>query len=136
MKKLTLKRINSSSECVLGVLELDDKEVCKTLELPWRDNQKGISCIPAGEYKLSPYPSSRFGEVYIVNDVPNRTGILIHTGNTADDIEGCILVGNAHAKLNGKKAVLNSKQTFKVLKELLGNEEYILNIVDTQVRSE
>ena len=75
MKKLTLKRINSSRECVLGVLELDDKEICKTLELPWRDNQKGISCIPAGEYKLSPYPSSRFGEVYIVNDVPNRTGI-------------------------------------------------------------
>lgn len=130
MKKLTLKRINSSSECVLGVLELDDKEVCKTLELPWRDNQKGISCIPTGEYKLSPYPSSRFGEVYIVNDVPNRTGILIHTGNTADDIEGCILVGDSYGKLNGKKAVLNSKQTFKVLKELLGNEEYMLNIVN------
>lgn len=130
MKKLTLKRINSSSECVLGVLELDDKEVCKTLELPWCDNQKGISCIPDGEYKLSPYPSSRFGEVYIVNDVPNRTGILIHTGNTASDIEGCILVGDSYGKLNGKKAVLNSKQTFKVLKELLGNEEYMLNIVN------
>lgn len=136
MKKLTLKRINSSSECVLGVLELDDKEVCKTLELPWCDNQKGISCIPAGEYKLSPYPSSRFGEVYIVQDVPNRTGILIHTGNTADDIEGCILVGDSYGKLNGKKAVLNSRQAFNLLKETLGEEEYLLNVVDTQVRSE
>lgn len=136
MKKLTLKRINSSSECVLGVLELDDKEVCKTLELPWRDNQKGISCIPTGEYKLSPYPSSRFGEVYIVNDVPNRTGILIHTGNTADDIEGCILVGDSYGKLNGKKAVLNSRQAFNLLKDTLGEEEYLLNVVDTQVRSE
>lgn len=136
MKKLTLKRINSSSECVLGVLELDDKEICKTLELPWRDNQKGISCIPAGEYKLSPYPSSRFGEVYIVNDVPNRTGILIHTGNTADDIQGCILVGDSYGKLNGKKAVLNSRQAFNLLKETLGEEEYLLNVVDTQVRSE
>ena len=136
MKKLTLKRINSSSECVLGVLELDDKEICKTLELPWRDNQKGISCIPAGEYKLSPYPSSRFGEVYIVNDVSNRTGILIHTGNTADDIEGCILVGDSYGKLNGKKAVLNSRQAFNLLKETLGEEEYLLNVVDTQVRSE
>ena len=136
MKKLTLKRINSSSECVLGVLELDDKEICKTLELPWRDNQKGISCIPAGEYKLSPYPSSRFGEVYIVNDVPNRTGILIHTGNTASDIAGCILVGDSYGKLNGKKAVLNSRQAFNLLKETLGEEEYLLNVVDTQVRSE
>lgn len=136
MKKLTLKRINSSRECVLGVLELDDKEICKTLELPWRDNQKGISCIPAGEYKLSPYPSSRFGEVYIVNDVPNRTGILIHTGNTADDIQGCILVGDSYGKLNGKKAVLNSRQAFNLLKETLGEEEYLLNVVDTQVRSE
>lgn len=136
MKKITLKRINSSSECVLGVLELDNKEICKTLELPWRDNQKGISCIPAGEYKLSPYPSSRFGEVYIVNDVPNRTGILIHTGNTADDIEGCILVGDSYGKLNGKKAVLNSRQAFNLLKETLGEEEYLLNVVDTQVRSE
>lgn len=136
MKKITLKRINSSSECVLGVLELDNKEICKTLELPWRDNQKGISCIPTGEYKLSPYPSSRFGEVYIVNDVPNRTGILIHTGNTADDIEGCILVGDSYGKLNGKKAVLNSRQAFNLLKETLGEEEYLLNVVDTQVRSE
>lgn len=130
MKKLTLKRINSSSECVLGVLELDDKEVCKTLELPWRDNQKGISCIPAGEYKLSPYPSSRFGEVYIVNNVPNREGILIHVGNTVDDIEGCILVGDSYGKLNGKKAVLNSRQAFNLLKETLGEEEYLLNVVD------
>lgn len=130
MKKLTLKRINSSSECVLGVLELDDKEICKTLELPWRDNQKGISCIPAGEYKLSPYPSSRFGEVYIVNDVPNRTGILIHTGNTASDIEGCILVGDSYGKLNGKRAVLNSRQAFNLLKEVLGEEEYLLNIIE------
>lgn len=130
MKKLTLKRIDSSSECVLGVLELDDKEICKTLELPWRDNEKGISCIPAGEYKLSPYPSSRFGEVYIVNDVPNRTGILIHTGNTASDIEGCILVGDNYGKLNGKRAVLNSRQAFNLLKEVLGEEEYLLNIIE------
>lgn len=130
MKKLILKRIDSSSECVLGVLELDGKEICKTLELPWRDNEKVISCIPAGEYKLSPYPSSRFGEVYIVNDVPNRTGILIHTGNTASDIEGCILVGDSYGKLNGKRAVLNSRQAFNFIKELLGNEEYMLNIVN------
>lgn len=130
MKKLTLKRINSSSECVLGVLELDDKEICKTLELPWRDNQKNISCIPAGEYKLSPYPSAKFGEVYIVNNVSGRDGILIHVGNTADDIQGCILVGDSYGKLNGKKAVLNSRQAFNLLKDTLGEEEYLLNVVD------
>lgn len=136
MKKLTLKRVDKNDECIFGALFLEEKELCKTLELPWRDNQKGISCIPAGKYKLSPYPSSRFGEVYIVNDVPNRTGILIHTGNTASDIEGCILVGDSYGKLNGKKAVLNSRQAFNLLKETLGEEEYLLNVVDTQVRSE
>lgn len=130
MKKLTLKRVDKNDECIFGALFLEEKELCKTLELPWRDNQKGISCIPAGEYKLSPYPSSRFGEVYIVNDVPNRTGILIHTGNTASDIEGCILVGDSYGKLNGKKAVLNSRQAFNLLKETLGEEEYLLNVVD------
>lgn len=130
MKTLTLKRVDKNDECIFGALFLDEKEICKTLELPWRDNQKGISCIPAGEYKLSPYPSSRFGEVYIVNDVPNRTGILIHTGNTASDIEGCILVGDSYGKLNGKKAVLNSRQAFNLLKEVLGKEEYLLNIIE------
>ena len=130
MKKLTLKRVDKNDECIFGALFLEEKELCKTLELPCRDNEKGISCIPAGEYKLSPYPSSRFGEVYIVNDVPNRTGILIHTGNTASDIEGCILVGDSYGKLNGKKAVLNSRQAFNLLKETLGEEEYLLNVVD------
>lgn len=130
MKKLTLKRVDKNDECIFGALFLEEKELCKTLELPWRDNQKGISCIPTGEYKLSPYPSSRFGEVYIVNDVPNRTGILIHTGNTASDIEGCILVGGSYGKLNGKRAVLNSRQAFNLLKDTLGEEEYLLNVVD------
>lgn len=128
MNTLILKRTESSGEYTLGYLELNGNELCKTFELPFKDNEKNISCIPAGSYTLSPYPSSKFGAVYIINNVPNRNGILIHTGNTADDIEGCILVGDSFSIINGKKAVMNSKKTFSKLKKVLGNSEYIFKV--------
>lgn len=81
-----------------GRLIYDNWEIGKTIELPWLMNEPNISCIPEGLYKLTVYPSSKFGMVILVNDVPNRLGILFHPANYAlKELRGCIAPVSTHA---------------------------------------
>lgn len=57
----------------------------KSLELPWLDNERSISCIPAGTYECERIQHPKFGHCWLVRDVPSRTGILIHSGNYASE---------------------------------------------------
>lgn len=93
---------------------------CMTLELPWRDNERYISKIPEGEYKGVKHISPNFGKSIWIQDVPNRSEILIHVGNFYTDILGCILVGDKLADINGdgNLDVLNSRTTINRLYEL------------------
>ena len=94
--QLNLVRDQCSKLRTLGVLtspDLPDFTPLYTLEPPWRDNERGRSCIPVGEYKCSRYPSKRFGKTFIVMNVPGRDGILFHVGNWEKDTSGCILLG-------------------------------------------
>ena len=76
---------------------LNGERFCDTLELPYRDNQRSISCIPVGEYKVrlrySRESATRNYLHLLVEDVKDRSYILFHRGNTAKDSRGCILVG-------------------------------------------
>lgn len=76
-----------------GVILAGGVPLCHTLELPWIDNRKNWSCIPPGVYRLTKASSPRFAKCFYVHDVPGRSGILIHPGNTVADIQGCILPG-------------------------------------------
>jgi hypothetical protein len=86
-----------TEESIIGELFVNGELFCDTLELPYKDNQKSISSIPAGEYSVRMrYPRESATRDYLhllVEDVPNRDFILVHRGNTARDSRGCILVG-------------------------------------------
>lgn len=73
----------------------------KTLELPWKNNEKRMSCIPVGTYQLVKHNSPKFGACYWVQNVPGRSEILIHPGNYHTQILGCILPGQSHSDING-----------------------------------
>lgn len=90
---LTLTRFNSTMYDTTGVILWNKKVICHTLELPWRGNARGISCIPEGQYNVNKHISSRFGLCLHINNVTDREGILIHAGNGISDTKGCILVG-------------------------------------------
>ena len=94
---LLLIRDTFSDKSVLGELYLNGERMCDTLENPWLDNQRNISCIPEGVYKVRlrlPRESGTREYIHLlVKDVPNRDWILLHRGNTAKDTSGCILVG-------------------------------------------
>lgn len=97
---------------------------CKTLELPWRDNQRNISCIPPGTYKVRHRSANESGSFkyshFMVMDVPNRDYILIHAGNYYSQLHGCILPGRSHVDINGDglQDVTRSRDTLEDLVEL------------------
>ncbi len=95
-----------------------------TLELPWKNNSKNVSCIPKGKYTVIKRKSPKFGLCFLVKDVPNRTWILLHAGNYVTQIEGCILCGKTHADINkdGLLDVTSSRDTIKDMLSHLPSE--------------
>lgn len=110
----------------IGELLIDGVEFCKTLELKWLDNTRSKSCIPEGTYKVVKrlaHPKRKYDHFHVLN-VPNRSYILIHTGNHSRQILGCILVGDKHIDLDkdGLVDVANSTVTLKKLYDLMPDE--------------
>lgn len=83
--------------------------ICLSLELPWRENAKNISCIPLGIYTCSPEWNSDYGRhIYRVHNVPDRSGILIHPYNLVSEARGCIAPGMAFDPVKGYPGVTGS----------------------------
>ena len=137
--ELTLKRIARREKYTIGRLYIDGKYFCDTIEdkdrglsqelpVPVNKNLKrrGVTAIPVGRYRVtldvvSPKFSKKTayqfcdGKLPRLINVPAFDGVLIHIGNTANDTEGCILVG----KNTEVGKVLQSTVTFKALYEVL-----------------
>ncbi len=129
-----LVRRKSSGQGTDGFLSIPELQfACFTLELPWKNNQRDISCIPPGVYDLAWHESARH-KAFMLKDVPGRSYILVHPGNFAgdtaagfrSDVQGCILPGmhlgrlrkNSHSEFK-QKAVLNSRAAVVKFNELL-----------------
>lgn len=101
-----------------GVLLIDGVPSCCTLELPWKGNIRQVSCIPVGDYQVKKTIARKTNggllipETFEVMDVPDRSGILFHVGNTPADTNGCILLGDSFGYIKGAPAVLGSKIAF------------------------
>ena len=128
--KLRLVRVSEYKDATLGVLCLDDRPIAVTLEDKWRDNERMVSCIPTGAYKVMRHISPKFGECFKVIDVPDRSEILIHAGNTHKDTHGCILLGLMYGTVGTEAAILSSRAAVaNFMTEMLGVEEAELEIV-------
>lgn len=130
MLKATLHRVHDNGKQTIGIMVCcnaagEPVATYNTLELPWENNTRRVSCIPKGTYKLDLIDSPTFGKegFYKVTtlsgaEVPGRTAIGLHRGNYNTDILGCILIGNEHADANkdGILDVLQSTVAFNALK--------------------
>ena len=100
--KLTLKRIARRADYTIGRLTDEKGErICDTLEPTWRNYKGGElkvpkkSAVPEGTYRVVVTKSPRFKKYLpLLVGVPGFEGIRIHSGNSAKDTEGCILVGD------------------------------------------
>ena len=137
--ELTLKRIARKEKYTIGRLYIDGKYFCDTIEdkdrglsqdFPITVNKTkkkyGVTAIPVGRYRVtldvvSPKFSKKTayqfcgGRLPRLVNVPAFDGVLIHIGNTANDTDGCILVG----KNTQVGKVLESTVTFRALYEIL-----------------
>lgn len=123
--ELTLNRIFLGSSATIGELLINDKHLCDTLEdrvRPEGEKVYGKTAIPEGTYEVKLTHSPRFKKILpeILN-VPNFSGIRIHTGNSSKDTEGCILVGT----WDGEKEdwISDSRIAFEKLMPLLQKAE-------------
>lgn len=125
MKRLVLTRLKKEDDRTLGRLvvysDLDLIGNFTTLELPWRNNERGNSSILSAFYFVEPRESERFKKHLHVLGVPGRDYILIHAGNWPKDTNGCILVGSGFADIDndGKTEITNSKRALNKLVELV-----------------
>ena len=94
---LLILRDTFTDKSTIGELFLNSEFMCDTLENPYINNERNISCIPEGEYKVrirvARESATRDYLHLLVQDVPNRDHILFHRGNSSKDTRGCILVG-------------------------------------------
>ena len=133
MPDVTIIRHRSDDEGTFGVLviEGDRRWSCYTLEDPWRDNAPNISCVPAGDYRVTWEESPRLHKsTYRLRDVPGRSGILIHAGNTQADTSGCILLGFGFLAKKGDDWITSSGDARDQFEEIMGHKPFTLHFID------
>ena len=126
---LKLIRYSFLEDRTLGIITgiKDRKTPFYTLELPDRNNERNISCIPEGKNYWNFYFINLYLHLLIM-DVPNRDGILIHTGNYPKNTTGCILLGQS---INNEGDLVNSRKAIDEFMELIkADDEIILEVTN------
>ena len=133
--RIELVRIAFKSTYTIGKLYVDDTYFCDVLEDVDRGldssmseseilekKVKGQTAIPTGHYVINITYSPKYKRMMpLLLDVKGFSGIRIHSGNTAKDTEGCLLVGKN--KQVGK--VLESRDTYQRLFKMMEGQEKI-----------
>ena len=129
------------------MLFIDGIFECYTLE----DQYQAVkvmheTCIPEGEYDIKfrktggfhakyteRYKNAHYGMLHI-QDVPNFTYILIHTGNSDEHTSGCLIVGETQQDLDiskdgfiGSSTIAYKKMYSKVASQLLQGKKVTIN---------
>ena len=145
--KLQVVRTQFGKDATNGLLFIDGLFECYTLE----DQYQAVkvmheTCIPEGTYDINfrktggfhakyteRYKNAHYGMLHI-QDVPNFTYILIHTGNSDEHTSGCLIVGETQQDLDiskdgfiGSSTVAYKKMYAKVASQLLQGKKVTIN---------
>ena len=108
-----------------GILKINKRVFCATLEPADLENLEDKSSIPAQQYACIRRSTPTYPNTFEVMAVPARRLILFHAGNLIGDTAGCILLGEHFGKLMGDRAILNSGKTFTAFMLLLDDYEEV-----------
>ena len=123
----TVKRVYLQNQ-TLGSWFFNEQALCKTMELPWKDNLRSVSCIPEGDYTVTKEPPIPANDSqgrkerpywhFRIHNVPGRSGVLVHKITYVKDLRGCIGVGFSFGDLN-QDEVLDMMDSTKALQKLV-----------------
>ena len=104
-KRVVLQRVWMDENQSTGSLIVLDKfrqpiYISPCIERGDRNNERNVSNVPTGTYPLVWENSTKFGMVWELKDVPNRSECKIHVANMWDEINGCIAPGTYLGELN------------------------------------
>lgn len=139
MKTFYIKRLPTTDDGTFGVFHQEGIPLFVTMEEGWRNNAKGKSCILEASYIVKRGSTPNHPKTWIVQNVPDRTAILMHVMNSEKDSEGCIGLGMEFGFVNAKDdqsgqverqpAILRSGEAFKKFEEMMvGENEFNLVI--------
>ena len=162
MRQAVLTRLETGDEGTFGRLSVLDEITgdviysCYTLELPWRQNARGRSCVPASDYLLKGRTDSPKHPGFVYEewddpatpqreDVADRDNIQIHAANLAGDedkgyvkqLDGCIApglsamsfrAGHKPAGAKDQRGMSASGVALKQLEAALNRETFRLSI--------
>lgn len=137
MDHVGLFRLETSPQGTFGKLVLPNGLRLFTGELPWRDNQPQVSCIPVGLYRVVwGYSPHLKHNAYLVQDVARRFGIRIHAANLMGEtaiglraqVNGCIALGEKLGTMEGQKALLVSAPAITKLEAVMERKPFILEV--------
>lgn len=128
--QLTLTRKIQANGAVVGVLTGLSVPLY-TLEDQWRDNKPSVSCIPTGAYEVRPHgweinSPFKYNHVWQIHGVSGRSAILIHSGNTHKDTEGCILVGMSTQITQLGSLVGDSRMAIELMRTEIGQRPFTI----------
>ena len=93
---------------------------CLSLELGWKGNQRNISCVPIGEYKMVLEFSPKFERfLWELKGVPNRSECKIHPANSVSQLQGCIALGLR--RYDNQERILDSQYAVSNFHHVLNN---------------
>lgn len=118
-----------------GTLACKGLTICATIELPWKNNSTGISCIPEGRYSLIRRYSPRLKDHLLLEDVPDRQYILIHPANNALlQLKGCIAPVSLITGIGqGVQSVLAMKKIISLLTQAYDDNQPVFIIIKKEI---
>jgi len=128
----------------MGELIVEGQHFCYTIEQPWRQNRRFVSCVPVGTYNLIPFDSQKYGQTFALENEAldvfayqdeagdgQRYACLFHAANWAHQLQGCVAPGEAKSwgQRTGNKPnlmVTKSNKTMAKLYPILEDNHQIL----------
>ncbi|MFA7520450.1 DUF5675 family protein [Shewanella sp.] len=127
MKHIRIVRVEKSEDGLIGVLTIDGKALCFTLQPDPTDIHFSI---PAGNYLCKRFHGAKWKDTFEII-VAGHKDLLFHILNVENESKGCIGLGEQIGELNGKRAILASGVAFSSFMKIMGNDqECNLVIVD------
>jgi hypothetical protein len=147
--ELRLTRFSGGDEATLGLLRVDGKFFCYTLEDQFNEPKvPGETRIPVGRYKIDLRTEGGMTQRYEkrfdfhagmlwLRDIPDFQFVYIHTGNNDDHSEGCILVGDGQVQNVTERGSVQSSvaaytRLYQAILRALALEEVWITIEDEE----